>query len=231
MNHDTPATTSAEYTERTRDENKQRELHPADMGNIDLDTFQAMSADGRRAVWFAASDADRRGLALAIIRRAGRGPSDELIATYLGLCEQRFGSDLAMPAPADIVAAADERANDAMARGDDREAARYGRVVEQLARGARLCWSSGRLLIRSSSGHLYTVESGRCDCPNSRSSSPSCWHLPVFDLLLDMADDRAAAADILADAAAERAAQALDEAEARRELARRMCEARSRIAA
>lgn len=86
-----PATNAAEYQARTRDENKQRDLHPADMGAIDLDSFSALSQNERRAIWHQASDSDKRGLALQMIRRNNHGPSEETIALYVELLESRFG--------------------------------------------------------------------------------------------------------------------------------------------
>lgn len=219
--HRTPATSAAEYLERTHDENKQRELHPADMGNIDLETFQAMSDDGRRAVWFAASADDRRGLAIQIIRRTNRGPDEESIALYLDLCGQRFGSDLAVPPLAEVADVARERARDALARGDNHESARLGRVADHLANGARLSWCAGRLLIASDSGATYATDGRGCECPNGqRSSSPSCWHLIAYALLEDMQTERATTADHAADRAIEEA-RAL--ASRRRALGARLC--------
>jgi hypothetical protein len=86
-----PATTAAEYAENTRDENKQRELHPQDTGSIDLDTFRALPLTEQRAAWALASDADRRGLILQTIRRGQHGPDDATIALYLSLYEAKFG--------------------------------------------------------------------------------------------------------------------------------------------
>jgi hypothetical protein len=85
------ATSAAEYAERTRDENKQRELHPTDTGAIDLDTFRTLSADAQRAAWALATDADKRGLALQCIRRGNHGPDEATIALYLDILEGKFG--------------------------------------------------------------------------------------------------------------------------------------------
>jgi hypothetical protein len=82
---------NAEYCERTRDVLRQIELHPSDCGAIVLDTFQALPQVERRALWAQASDADKRGLALQIIRRNGHGPSEATIALYVELLESRFG--------------------------------------------------------------------------------------------------------------------------------------------
>lgn len=86
-----PATSAAEYQERTRDENKARELHPADHGRIDLDSFTLMSEDGRRRSWARADDDDKRGFVLQVIRRKGHGPDEETIALFLDDAERRWG--------------------------------------------------------------------------------------------------------------------------------------------
>lgn len=86
-----PATNAAEYEARTRDENKQRELHPSDLGSLSLDYFTTHSASDCRAAWLTASDADKRGLALQIIRHKGHGPDEATIAMYVELLEERFG--------------------------------------------------------------------------------------------------------------------------------------------
>src|SRR5215471_6005992 len=86
-----PATSAREYLENTIDENKQRELHPADLGSIDFDTFITHTQETRRAIWAQATDADKRGLALAMLRRNNHGPDEANIALYLSLMEARFG--------------------------------------------------------------------------------------------------------------------------------------------
>lgn len=85
------ALSAAEYMERTHDQLKQLELHPADHGRIDLDAFTLMSQDGRRRSWALADDADKRGLALQIIRRKGHGPDEETIGLYIAELDARFG--------------------------------------------------------------------------------------------------------------------------------------------
>lgn len=86
-----PATNAAEYAQNTRDENKQRELHPNDMGSLDLDTFRALPQTEQRAAWATASDADKRGLAVQCVRRGNHGPDEATIALYLDILESKFG--------------------------------------------------------------------------------------------------------------------------------------------
>lgn len=187
MTH-TPATSAAEYETRTRDENKQRELHPADMGSIDCAAFILQSRDGQRVVWFSASDADRRGLAIALLRRKGHGPDEESIANYLLAMDERFGSDQATPSAAELTAACADRAAGHMA-------ARYGKLAQRIEAGARLAWSSGVLLVASPSGALYHVGAAGCDCPNGTAGRSQCWHLLCRSLLLELLDEWAALAD------------------------------------
>jgi hypothetical protein len=79
-------------------------------------------------------------------------------------------------------------------------------VRVNLLNGAALSWSLGDLLIQSANrpGAVYSVNRSGCTCPNGLKGKAQCWHVALYDLLLDMQEDRAAAADILADAAAER---------------------------
>jgi hypothetical protein len=86
-----PATSAAEYTERTRDENKQRELHPHDTGSLDLAAMRAMPRAEARRVWSTASDADKRGLAIQCIRHGNHGPDEDTIALYLDILECQLG--------------------------------------------------------------------------------------------------------------------------------------------
>jgi hypothetical protein len=211
-----PAMSAADYAERTRDENKQRELHPADCGAIDLDAFQAMTPAGRSAVWAVASEADRRGLALQCIRRANHGPDEATIALYLELLEAKFGSDLAIPTTADILETVKERHATALRHEDYPGARQLDRVRQNMLNGARLTWHLDDLLIQSvnNPGAVYSVNRAGCTCPNGQKGKSSCWHVALYDLLLEMQDDRAAAADLIADAAAERAEAELDEAAA-----------------
>lgn len=142
-------------------------------------------------------------------------------------------TDLYLPPTADILEVVKERYDTARLHDDTPGARQLDRVRVNLRAGARLDWHLGDLLIQSvnNPGQVYSVNRRGCTCPNGVKGKAACWHVALFDILEDMAEDRAAAADLLADAAAEREAQALDEAEARKALARRICEARSKYAA
>jgi hypothetical protein len=179
------ATSAAEYETRTRDENKQRELHPSDIGSLSLDTFRTMSTADCRAAWLAASDADKRGLALQIIRHKGHGPDEATIALYLGLLEERFG----LSPVEQTVASALERLAEAHQRsaegaetkeerlyfrrwaGAFRKALYYhlqGVRPEQTPGGSWLVTSATRV------GQVHQVErSGECTC---EAQNRGCWH-------------------------------------------------------
>lgn len=228
--HTRPATSAAEYQERAHDENKARELHPADCGSIDLDAFQAISAEERRAVWAVASEGDRRGLALQIIRRNQHGPDEATIALYLAELDTRFGSDRTIPDRDAILEAAKERGDTARHFGDVGGARQLDRVRMNLLNGARFQWDQGDLLIQSvnTPGAVYSVSARGCTCPAGAAGRISCWHIGLHDLLSDMQEDAALAADILADgAAAER--EAAIETAASAEMGRRLAAARARL--
>ena len=229
-----PATSAAEYAERTRDENKARELHPSDLGNIELDTFQAMSSEGRRQVWAAASEGDRRGLALQIIRRQGHGPDEATIALYLEELDARFG----LSAVERAVCGALERLADSHQRsfetaetkaertyfsrwaGAFRKALYYYKREsvrpEQLASGAWLVPSA----TRADKVHGVSRD-GRCSC---EALDRGCWHSALvagvetgYDELGQMDDEE------------EEAQPAPAVWSTHGDLGRRLCAARSRL--
>jgi len=69
--------------------------------------------------------------------------------------------------------------------------------------GAKLCWHAGDLLISSlnTPGAVYSVTNCGCSCPNGAAGKAQCWHVALFDLLLDMQATAVESADMLADAA------------------------------
>jgi hypothetical protein len=116
-------------------------------------------------------------------------------------------SDMTIPPTEDILNLVKERHDLARLHEDIPGARQLDRVRINLLNGAKLTWSLGDLLIQSVNrpGAVYSVNRTGCTCPNGLKGKAQCWHVALYDLLLDMLDDRAAAADILADAAAERA--------------------------
>lgn len=86
-----PATNAAEYLERTHDELKQLELHPHDIGSLDLSAMRTMPRPEARRIWATASDTDKRGLAIQCIRHGNHGPDEATIAMYLDILEGQLG--------------------------------------------------------------------------------------------------------------------------------------------
>jgi len=115
-------------------------------------------------------------------------------------------SDLLIPPTADILSTVKERIETARLHEDWPGVRQLDRIRQNLLNGARLQWHAGDLLIQSvnNPGQVYSTNGRGCSCPNGQKGKSECWHVATYDLLLEMLDDRAAAADILADAAAER---------------------------
>lgn len=132
-------------------------------------------------------------------------------------------TDQAIPPAADILSLAKERSDLAQRHDDWAGAAQLNRVRVNVARGARLHWSLGDLLIQSvnNPGQVYSVSNQGCTCPNGAAGKASCWHVALFDLLLDMSEEAAATADMAADQAAAAAERAT--------MGRRLCTARSKL--
>jgi hypothetical protein len=243
-----PATTAAEYAERTRDENKARELHPSDLGSIDLDSFQLQTPDGRRQTWAAATDADKRGLALQVIRRQGHGPDEATIALYLAELDERFG-----PSPIEraVMGALEQMAEShqrSFETAETKEERTYFSRWAGAFRKALLYWlqgtrpeqtESGSWLVPSATrdGKVHGVaRDGRCSC---EAQGRGCWHAALvsgietaYDGLgqADDGDEELAAIEEPDDAAPEPPAQQSSGADARA-LAQRIAAARARIAA
>jgi hypothetical protein len=183
-----PATCNAEYAENTRDENKQRELHPHDIGSLSLETFRTQSTADCRAAWLTASDADKRGLALQIIRHKGHGPDEQTIALYLGLLEERFG----LGPVEQSVASALERLAEAHQRSAENAETREERVyfrrwagafrkaLYRWLQGVRPEQTPGGAWLVTSATRLETVHqverSGECTC---EAQNRGCWHSAI----------------------------------------------------
>lgn len=135
-------------------------------------------------------------------------------------------TDLTIPPVADILDLVKERYDTARRHDDTPGARQLDRVRQNLLNGARLSWHLGDLLIQSvnTPGAVYSVNARGCTCPNGAAGRASCWHVALFDLLVDMQEETATTADMEADAAAEQA-----EREAAAALGRRLCAARSRV--
>jgi hypothetical protein len=114
-------------------------------------------------------------------------------------------SDLPIPLLSDILALVKERYDTARLHDDYPGAGRLDRVRANLGNGAVLSWSYGDLLIQSvnNPGSVYSVSRSGCTCPNGAAGKASCWHVCLFDLLLDMQQVAADSADIEAERDAE----------------------------
>jgi len=137
------------------------------------------------------------------------------------LVEQLAETDQTIPPAADILALATERRETAE-RHDDRPGVRQlDRLRMSIASGARLHWVLGDLMVGSinNPGAVYAVSRAGCSCPNGLAGKAACWHCALYDLLIDMQEERAATADM----EAERAETAATE---RATMGRRLCAAR-----
>lgn len=135
-----------------------------------------------------------------------------------------------IPDAESIAALAKERADLARLHDDMPGARQLDRVRMNVLNGAGLRWHLGDLLIQSvnNPGQVYSVNRAGCTCPNGQVGKAACWHVALFDLLLDMQEEAAVSADIEADRAADepQAMSAMEWDTARRALIERLTRAR-----
>jgi hypothetical protein len=114
-------------------------------------------------------------------------------------------SDLTIPPVASILALVKERYDQARHFDDTPGARQLDRVRVNLLAGARLAWSLGDLLVQSvnNPGQVYSVSARGCTCPNGVKGKASCWHVCLYDTLIDMRETEAETADQEADQADE----------------------------
>lgn len=116
-------------------------------------------------------------------------------------------SDLPIPRTCDIIARALDYRASAVRQGDTAVVAQIDRLIAKLPT-ARLCWQLGTLHIVSPSGNSYQVTRAGCSCLNGqRSSKRQCWHLALFELLLDIFETDCETADQEAESRPVRSAQ------------------------
>lgn len=184
---------------------------------IDLDAFLALHGAARAARW---QQWDVSSKADAIIQRLGRLGLDwtnDLIAEWIRKYDAKYGvTDMLIPPTDEILLAAQERSELSQRHEDWAGAAQLNRLRVNVGRGAHLSWQLGDLLIQSlnTPGAVYSVNRRGCTCPNGRAGKAQCWHVALFDLLMDMLDERADEADDAAAAA---------------ELGRRLASCRARL--
>lgn len=112
-------------------------------------------------------------------------------------------SDLTIPPTANILALIKERYDLARLHEDYPGAGQLDRARLNIDRGARLAWSYGDLLIQSvnNPGSVYSVNRAGCTCPNGRAGRASCWHVCLYDLLIELQETAADTADMDAEKA------------------------------
>jgi len=109
-------------------------------------------------------------------------------------------SDMLLPRLSDIIARALDIRDSAVRLADDATVRQIDRLVQKLP-GANLCWQLGTLHIASPSGGRYQVSRAGCDCLNAqRCGKRQCWHVALFELLLDLFETECDTADMQAEA-------------------------------
>lgn len=104
-------------------------------------------------------------------------------------------SDLRIPRLSDILDRALDSRESAVRLQDEPTIAQLDRVIANAPR-ARLCWQLGTLVVDSPSGQQYQVTRGGCSCKNARKGFRRCWHVALFELLLDMFETDCETADM-----------------------------------
>ena len=177
--------------------------------HIDLDIFLACDQAERARRWRECySAADKHDLVAQMLeRRLGDWEPDE-VAYWIQRYDAKYGAtDRAVPEPAAVLAVAAERRATAAQHEDVAGVRQLDRVRMNLLRGAHVRWHLGDLLIASvnTPGAVYAVNRRGCSCPNGAAGRSDCWHVALYDLLLDMQQAAADAADTVADAQQTRA--------------------------
>jgi hypothetical protein len=109
-------------------------------------------------------------------------------------------SDLRIPRHTDILDRALDYRESAARLADVATVARIDRLVTNLP-STVLCWTLGTLHLTSPSGGRYQVTRAGCSCPNgTKSSARACWHLSIFEILIDLFETEAESADQAAEA-------------------------------
>jgi hypothetical protein len=170
--------------------------------HIDLDIFLACDRIERARRWRDDySTADRENLVkLQLTRRLGDWEPED-VAYWVEHYNTIYGAtDRAIPEADDILVAAKERFDNAQRSGDYAGAAQMMRLRLNVGKSAELRWQLGDLLVCSinNPGQVYAVNRRGCTCPNGQAGKSQCWHVALYDLLLDMQQDAADAADVAA---------------------------------
>lgn len=108
-------------------------------------------------------------------------------------------SDLPIPRLTDIIARALDIRDSAVRLRDAATVRQLDRLIGKLPT-ARLCWKLGMLHIGSPSGGRYQVTRAGCSCLNAqRCGKRACWHVALFELLLDLFDTHCETLDMQCD--------------------------------
>lgn len=168
---------------------------------IDLVAFRALSPADKATRWQMFDQAAREDVVIQELRALGREWTPELVAEHVAKLSARWGStpesDLALPSATQIADAAAEQAALARQHGDHAGAGQLDRVRLNVLSGTRMAWHQGELLIASlnTPSAVYAVSRRGCSCPNGRAGKASCWHVALYDLLLDLRAHAAQLAD------------------------------------
>lgn len=179
---------------------------------MDLDAFLACSADERGRRWRQFDHGAKFQLVALMMERRGENWMPETVEAWIVKYDSKWGSasadtDLTIPPTDEILAVVKDRHGDALRAEDVGGARQLDRVRVNLINGAKLAWHLGDLLIQSvnNPGQVYSVSARGCTCPNGAAGHSACWHVALYDILVDLQEERAATADHTADKAADRA--------------------------
>lgn len=182
--------------------------HIAKTTRIDLTAFLALSSEARAARWRQWPLSAKQDAVIQQIEALGYDWDTATVASWVAKYDAKWEvaspeSDLVIPAAADILARATDDQRQAQLHGDLAGANQLNRLRMNITRGARLTWCLGDLLIQSvnNPGQVYSVNRSGCTCKNGQAGRAQCWHVALYDLLLDMRDTEAETADMEADAA------------------------------
>jgi len=110
-------------------------------------------------------------------------------------------TDILLPRTTDIIERALDIRSIAVHRNDEPTVRQLDRLMEKLP-FARMSWDLGTLAVDSPSGGRYRITRAGCNCLNGRKSDKrQCWHVCLFELILDMFDTAVETADIEAELA------------------------------
>lgn len=171
---------------------------------IDLAAFKALGKEDKAARWRMFDASAKQDLVIQELRANGVEWTPELVALHVGKLDARWGagpqSDTPIPPASAIADDAREQAQLAERAGDHVGAARLHRVRLNVLSGVRIAWHLGDLLVASlnTPGAVYVVNARGCSCANGRAGKAACWHVELYERLIDMRETAAETADLAA---------------------------------